>query len=584
MTTQKMHSDAIKTGPARAPARAMLRATGLDDAAIAKPFVGVIHTWSDVSPCNLTLRDLAQHARRGVIAAGGTPIEFNTIAVTDGIAMGSDGMRASLASRETIADSIELAVSGHCLDAMVLLVGCDKTIPAAAMAAARLDIPTVILYGGTIMPGQCTSKDGKDRALTVQDVFEAVGAHAAGRIDDAELGEIERKACPGAGACGGQFTANTMAMVLSFLGLAPLYDNDIPATHPDKAAAAQRCGERVMQLLQDGAPTPRQLITATSLRNAARAVAATAGSTNAALHLLAIAHEAGVAFDLEEFEAASAHTPVIADLKPGGRYTAAELFQFGGTALVAQALMTAGLIEDIPTITGRSFFEDAKAVPTADAQDAVRPASDPIKPRGGYSILYGDLAPEGCIVKLAGHGREKHTGPARVFDSEDAAFAAVQARQIQAGDVVVIRFEGPAGGPGMREMLAVTAALVGQGLGNDVALITDGRFSGATHGFMVGHISPEAAHGGPIARLRDGDVVTIDVATRRLDVAADLAARTAARIAPRVRHGVLAKFARDVRSASRGAVTSPGPLDDARRIDAALSTDTRSDVAREVQA
>ncbi len=584
MTTQKMHSDAIKTGPARAPARAMLRATGLDDAAIAKPFVGVIHTWSDVSPCNLTLRDLAQHARRGVIAAGGTPIEFNTIAVTDGIAMGSDGMRASLASRETIADSIELAVSGHCLDAMVLLVGCDKTIPAAAMAAARLDIPTVILYGGTIMPGQCTSKDGKARALTVQDVFEAVGAHSAGRIDDAELGEIERKACPGAGACGGQFTANTMAMVLSFLGLAPLYDNDIPATHPDKAAAAQRCGERVMQLLQDGAPTPRQLITATSLRNAARAVAATAGSTNAALHLLAIAHEAGVAFDLEEFEAASAHTPVIADLKPGGRYTAAELFQFGGTALVAQALMTAGLIEDIPTIAGRSFFEDAKAVPTADAQDAVRPASDPIKPRGGYSILYGDLAPEGCIVKLAGHGREKHTGPARVFDSEDAAFAAVQARQIQAGDVVVIRFEGPAGGPGMREMLAVTAALVGQGLGNDVALITDGRFSGATHGFMVGHISPEAAHGGPIARLRDGDVVTIDVATRRLDVAADLAARTAARIAPRVRHGVLAKFARDVRSASRGAVTSPGPLDDARRIDAALSTDTRSDAAREVPA
>lgn len=589
MTSPKLHSDAIKTGPARAPARAMLRATGLDDAAIAKPFVGVIHTWSDVSPCNLTLRDLAQHARQGVIAAGGTPIEFNTIAVTDGIAMGSDGMRASLASRETIADSIELAVSGHCLDAMVLLVGCDKTIPAAAMAAARLDIPTVILYGGTIMPGKCKSKhadgsEGPERALTVQDVFEAVGAHSAGKIDDAELGEIERKACPGAGACGGQFTANTMAMVLSFLGLAPLYDNDIPATHPDKAAAAQRCGARVMQLLQDGAPTPRQLITAASLRNAARAVAATAGSTNAALHLLAIAHEAGVAFDLEEFEAASANTPVIADLKPGGRYTAAELFQFGGTALVAQALMTAGLIEDIPTIAGRSFFEDANAVPTAAGQDAVRPASDPIKPRGGYSILYGDLAPEGCIVKLAGHGREKHTGPARVFDSEEAAFAAVQARQIQAGDVVVIRFEGPAGGPGMREMLAVTAALVGQGLGNDVALITDGRFSGATHGFMVGHIAPEAARGGPIAKLRDGDVVTIDVATRRLDVAADLAARTPARIAPRVRHGVLAKFARDVRSASQGAVTSPGPLDDARRIDAALSTDTRSDATREVPA
>jgi len=589
MTSPKLHSDAIKTGPARAPARAMLRATGLDDAAIVKPFVGVIHTWSDVSPCNFTLRDLAQHARQGVIAAGGTPIEFNTIAVTDGIAMGSDGMRASLASRETIADSIELAVSGHCLDAMVLLVGCDKTIPAAAMAAARLDIPTVILYGGTIMPGKCKAKhadgsEGKDRALTVQDVFEAVGAHSAGRIDDAELDEIERKACPGAGACGGQFTANTMAMVLSFLGLAPLYDNDIPATHPEKASAARRCGERVMQLLRDGAPTPRRLITAASLRNAARAVAATAGSTNAALHLLAIAHEAGVAFDLEEFEAASAHTPVIADLKPGGRYTAAELFQFGGTALVAQALMTAGLIEDIPTIAGRSFFDDARAVPTAAEQDAVRPASDPVKPRGGYSILYGDLAPEGCIVKLAGHGREKHTGPARVFDSEEAAFAAVRDRRIQAGDVVVIRFEGPAGGPGMREMLAVTAALVGQGLGNDVALITDGRFSGATHGFMVGHIAPEAVRGGPIARLCDGDVVTIDVAARRLDVAADLAARAPARIAPRVRHGVLAKFARDVRSASQGAVTSPGPLDDTRRIEAALSTDARGDAAREVPA
>lgn len=573
-----MHSDAIKLGPSRAPARAMLRATGLDDAAIARPFVGVIHTWSDVSPCNITLRDLAQDARRGVIAAGGTPVEFNTIAVTDGIAMGSDGMRASLASRETIADSIELAVVGHCLDAMVLLVGCDKTIPAAAMAAARLDIPTVILYGGTIMPGRCKTKhaDGSssDRALTVQDVFEAVGAHAAGKIDDTQLDEIERKACPGAGACGGQFTANTMAMVLTFLGLSPLGENDIPATHPEKAKAATRCGELVMTLLNDGGPTPRQLLSLTALRNAARAVSATAGSTNAALHLLAIAHEAGVKFDLEEFEAASANTPVIADLKPGGRYTAAEMFEQGGTALVSQALQRAGLIEDIPTVAGPSFFADSDAATTSPTQDVVHPVSAPLKPRGGYSILYGDLAPEGCIVKLAGHGRERHEGPARVFDSEEAAFAAVQARKIQAGDVIVIRFEGPAGGPGMREMLAVTAALVGQGLGNDVALLTDGRFSGATHGFMVGHVSPEAAHGGPIAKLRDGDVVTIDVASRRLDVAADLASRKPARIAPRVRHGVLAKYARDVRSASQGAVTSPGLLDahpaDAKRIDAAL--------------
>ncbi|MEH6417660.1 dihydroxy-acid dehydratase [Pseudomonas sp. CGJS7] len=556
-----MRSNAIKQGPSRAPARAMLRATGLDDAAIARPLVAVVHTWSDVSPCNITLRDLAQHVRQGIHDGGGTPIEFNTIAVTDGIAMGSDGMRASLASRETIADSIELAVSGHCLDAMVLLVGCDKTIPAAAMAAARLDIPTVILYGGTIMPGHCPSKKGQsdDKPLTVQDVFEAVGAHSAGRIDDAELHRIESHACPGAGACGGQFTANTMAMVLTFLGLSPLGYNDIPAIHPDKPEAARLCGELVMKQLRDGGPNARSLLTPASLRNAARAVSATAGSTNAALHLLAIAHEAGAAFDLEEFEAA-AHTPVIADLKPGGRYTAAEMFEFGGAALVARELKTAGLIEDIPTVTGRSFFQELADATMADEQDVVRPVANPIKPRGGYSIIYGNLAPEGCILKLAGHGREHFEGPARVFDSEEAAFAAVQARKINAGDVVVIRFEGPTGGPGMREMLAVTAALVGQGLSNDVALITDGRFSGATHGFMVGHISPEAAHGGPIARLREGDKVSIDVKTRKLEVAADLSAREPARIAPRVTTGVLAKYARVVGSASQGAVTAPGPL------------------------
>ena len=554
-----MRSNAIKQGPARAPARAMLRATGLDDAAIAKPLVAVVHTWSDVSPCNYTLRDLAQHVRAGVIENGGTPIEFNTIAVTDGIAMGSDGMRASLPSRETIADSIELAVNGHCLDAMVLLVGCDKTIPAAAMAAARLDIPTVILYGGTIMPGHCR-KDASDKALTVQDVFEAVGAHSAGRIDDAELHRIESHACPGPGACGGQFTANTMAMVLTFLGLSPLQLNDIPAIHADKPAAARACGAMAMQRLRNGGPGPREILSPAALRNAACAVSATAGSTNAALHLLAIAHEAGVAFDLEEFEAA-ARTPVIADLKPGGRYTAAEMFEMGGAALVARELRAAGLIEDIPTVTGRSFFAELDEVPQPGAQDVVRPVSNPFKPRGGYSILYGDLAPEGCILKLAGHGIEHFEGTARVFDSEEAAFNAVQARQIRAGDVVVIRFEGPAGGPGMREMLAVTAALVGQGLGNDVALITDGRFSGATHGFMVGHISPEAARGGPIAKLRDGDRVRIDVKTRRIDVEANLALREPARIKPRVSTGTLAKYAQLVSSASRGAVTAPGPLD-----------------------
>ena len=560
-----MKSNAIKQGPERAPARAMLRATGLDDAAIAKPFVAVVHTWTDVSPCNLTLRDLAAHVKRGVVESGGTPIEFNTIAVTDGIAMGSDGMRASLASRETIADSIELAVGGHCLDAMVLLVGCDKTIPAAAMAAARLDIPTVILYGGTILPGRCPSKDGGDaRALTVQDVFEAVGAHSAGRIDDAELQRVETHACPGAGACGGQYTANTMAMVLSFLGLSPLGGNDIPATHADKPAAARACGALVMDRLRDGGPGPRALLSPAALRNAARAVSATAGSTNAALHLLAIAHEAGVPFDLEEFERAGATTPVIADLKPAGRYTAAEMFEAGGVALVARELRAAGMLEDVPTVTGRSFFSELDALPPPAAQDVVRPVSDPIKPRGGYSILYGDLAPEGCILKLAGQGRDRHEGPARVFDSEEQAFAAVQARRIQAGDVVVIRFEGPAGGPGMREMLAVTAALVGQGLGNDVALITDGRFSGATHGFMVGHVSPEAARGGPLARLRDGDRVVIDAVARRLDVHADLSQRQPARIPPRVTTGVLARYARDVGSASGGAVTAPGPLEDRR--------------------
>ncbi len=551
----KRNSDAIKAGPAHAPARAMLRATGLDDAAIAKPMIAVVHTWSNVSPCNLTLRELAEHASNGIRASGGTPIEFNTIAITDGIAMGSSGMRASLASREVIADSIELAVSGHCLDGVVLLCGCDKTIPAAAMALARLNVPGVILYGGTIMPGKC-----KGKAVTIQDVFEAVGAHSAGKIDDAELAEVEKAACPGAGACGGQFTANTMAMVLTFLGVSPLGLNDIPALHADKNQAAYKCGEIVMQRVRDNGPLPRDIITARALRNAAHAVSATAGSTNAAMHLLAIAHEAGVEFDLEEFQAASS-TPVIADLKPGGRYTAAEMFEQGGTALVARELKAAGLIADIPTVTGRNFFQEVDAAAYPATQDVVRPLSNPIKPQGGYSILYGHLAPEGCILKLAGHGRDRFSGPARVFDSEEACFAAVDARRINAGDVVVIRFEGPVGGPGMREMLAVTAALVGQGLGDDVALITDGRFSGATRGFMVGHISPEAALGGPLAKLREGDTVSIDVATRTINVAADLSQRVAARIAPRVTTGALAKYARSVGSASKGAVTAPGPLD-----------------------
>lgn len=545
-----MNSDDIKQGPSRAPARAMLRATGLDDAAIAKPLVAVVHSWSDVSPCNLNLRALAEHAKAGIRAAGGTPVEFNTITVTDGIAMGTSGMRCSLPSRETITDSIELAVSGHCLDAVLVLVGCDKTIPAAAMALARLNLPGLVLYGGTIAHGHCAG-----RKLTVQDVFEAVGAHAAGRIDDAELARVERSACPGAGACGGQYTANTMAMVLTTLGLSPMGLNDIPATHPDKSAAAHVCGELLMQLLASNL-RPRDILTPAAFANAARAVAATAGSTNAVLHLLAIAHEADVALDLEAFEDASRRTPVIADLKPGGRYTAVELFEAGGTARVLSEMRAAGLLEDGATVTGHSLFAELDANARSDAQPVVHAHNDPLSPRGGYSILYGNLAPEGCIVKLAGHGRSRHEGPARVFDSEEAAFAAVQARAIQPGDVIVIRFEGPAGGPGMREMLAVTAALVGQGLGNDVALITDGRFSGATYGFMVGHMAPEAARGGPLARLAEGDHVRIDVGERRIDTDADLASRTPTPAPVRSTHGALAKYARLVGSASRGAITS----------------------------
>ncbi|WP_424680952.1 dihydroxy-acid dehydratase [Frateuria sp. YIM B11624] len=543
-----MRSDLIKRGPDRAPARAMLRATGLDDDAIAKPLVAVVHTWSNVSPCNLNLRELAEAAAEGIRAAGGTPVEFNTIAVTDGIAMGTPGMRASLVSRELIADSIELAVDGHCLDAMVVLCGCDKTIPAAAMALARLDIPGVALYGGTIDHGQ-----HEGHAITVQQVFEAVGAHGAGRIDDAQLAAVERHACPGAGACGGQFTANTMAMVLSTLGLSPLGFNDIPATHPAKRAAAYRCGELVMECLRDHR-TPRALLTRTSLTNAARMVAATAGSTNAVLHLLAIAREAGVAWTLEDFQPAAEHTPVIADLLPGGRYTAVELFGAGGSARVAQELIAAGMLEDVPTVTGRSLFAEVAAAPRAEAQEVVHPVTAPLKPRGGYSILYGNLAPEGCVLKLPGKG-ERFEGRACVFESEEAAFAAVQGDAIRPGDVVVIRNEGPAGGPGMREMLGVTAALIGRGLGDSVALITDGRFSGATRGFMVGHVAPEAARGGPIARLREGDTIVIDAHRRTLSTTADLASRPWQPAPPKVTRGALAKYARLVGSASDGATT-----------------------------
>ena len=547
----KMRSDLIKTGPDHAPARAMLRATGLDDAAIARPLIGVVHSWSNVSPCNLNLRDLAAAACDGVRAAGGTPFEFNTIAVTDGIAMGSPGMRASLVSREVIADSIELAIEGHCLDAVLVLCGCDKTIPAAAMALARMNLPGLALYGGSIAHG---TLDG--RSITIQDVFEAVGAHGAGKLSDEKLREVEKRACPGAGACGGQFTANTMAMILTALGLSPLGANDVPATHPDKRAVARSCGKLVMQCLKTNL-RPRDVLTPAAFNNAARLAAATAGSTNAVLHLLAIAHEAEQPLDLEVFEQMSQTTPVIADLKPAGRFTAVELAAAGGTATVARELRKGGLLENAPTVTGRSLFDELDAAPPVPTgQEVVRSLASPLKPRGGYSILYGDLAPEGCVLKLAGQGIVRFEGPARVFDSEEECFAAVQTGKINAGDVIVIRHEGPAGGPGMREMLAVTAALVGRGLGNAVALITDGRFSGATHGFMVGHVAPEAARGGPIALLREGDRIVIDAEKRRLDTNADLDARRGGwrAPAPKVTRGVLAKYAKMVGSAARGAV------------------------------
>jgi dihydroxy-acid dehydratase len=550
-TNGKMRSDVMKTGPDRAPARAMLYATGLDDAAIRKPLVAVVHTWSNVSPCNLNLRDLAQDVAEGVRAAGGTPIEFNTISVTDGIAMGTPGMRASLVSREVITDSIELAVNGHSLDAMVVLCGCDKTIPAAAMALARLNIPGVALYGGTIAHG---TLDGK--SITIQQVFEAVGQYGVGKIDDTRLSEVEHKACPGAGACGGQFTANTMSMMLMTLGLSPLGFNDVAATDPAKRDVARRCGEIVMQSLKNNL-RPRDAMTATAFRNAARVANATAGSTNAVLHLLAIAGEAEVSLSIEDFEVASKTTPVIADLMPGGRYTAVEMTDAGGLTQVLRELRSAGLIEDTLTMTGKTLFAEIDAAVAAPSdQQVIVPVDKAFKPRGGYSILYGNLSPEGCVLKLAGKGKLHFAGPARVFESEEETFRAVQDGKIQPGDVIVIRNEGPAGGPGMREMLAVTAALVGRGLGDDVALITDGRFSGATHGFMVGHIAPEAARGGAIGLLVDGDQIVIDGARRVIETDADLETRRKSWVArpPSVTRGVLAKYAKSVGSAARGAV------------------------------
>jgi dihydroxy-acid dehydratase len=559
MPAATLPSRSLLEGPARAPGRAMLRAAGFDDAAMAKPMIAIVNTWSNVTPCNMHLRGLAEHARRGIEEAGGTPVDFNTIVVTDGISMGTPGMRASLMSREVIADSAELAVRGHSLDAVLFLVGCDKTIPAAAMAAARLDLPSVILYGGSIMPGRLGGK-----ALTIQDVFEAVGAHSAGNIDDAELSAVEKAACPGAGACGGQFTANTMALAMTFLGLSPMGLNDIPAVDPRKPEAAAEAGRILVEAVREGR-NARQFITPQSLRNAAVAGTATAGSTNLVLHLLAIAREAGIPasdFNIDLFDEVSRATPVIADLKPGGRFMAPDMAAAGGSALLGKRLMDARFIADAPTVTGRSLFSCFEDAVETSGQEVIVTPEAPIKSRGGFGILYGNLAPEGCVVKLAGHERLRFEGPAKVFEGEEACFDALTHGGIAAGDVVVIRGEGPAGGPGMREMLAITAAIQGRGLGDDVALVTDGRFSGATYGFMVGHIAPEAARGGPIALLRTGDRIVIDVEARVIDTDADLDARGPAPVAPLPREvtGAYAKYARLVGSASQGAVTSGADL------------------------
>jgi dihydroxy-acid dehydratase len=551
----KWQSGGITDGPSRAAARAMLFASGFSRDDLKRPVIGVANTWIEIGPCNFHLRDLAVSVKAGIRAAGGTPMEFNTVSISDGITMGSAGMRSSLVSREVIADSIELVTRGNLFDALVILVGCDKTIPGAAMALARLDIPGLILYGGSIAPGRFEGRD-----VTIQDVFEAVGAHAAGRMSDAELCEVEDRACPGAGACGGQFTANTMATACEFLGLAPMGSGDVPATDPDKPGVAERVGTLVMDVLKRGV-RPSQIVTRDSLENAIASVATTGGSTNAVLHLMAIAREAGVPLNLEDFDRISARTPLLADLKPGGQFVAVDLHRAGGTRVVASRLKEAGALHaDAITVSGRTIGQEADAAVETAGQQVVRPVARPLKATGGLVILRGNLAPDGCVVKVAGHDFGTFHGPARVFESEESAFEAVQGGRIKAGDVVVIRQEGPKGGPGMREMLGVTAAIVGAGLGDSVALITDGRFSGATHGLMAGHVAPEAAAGGPIAAVRDGDTISFDLPARtlRLDVdAAEIAARLTEwrALPPRFTTGVMAKYARLVSSAAQGATT-----------------------------
>ncbi|HZP72285.1 MAG TPA: dihydroxy-acid dehydratase [Gaiellaceae bacterium] len=551
----KRQSAALTDGVDRAPARAMLKGVGFTDDDLAKPLIGVASMWIETMPCNLNHRLLAHHVKEGIRRAGGTPLEFNTISVSDGVTMGTAGMRGSLVSREVIADSIELVARSHLFDGLVVIVGCDKTIPAGVMALARLDLPGLVLYGGSIAPGKFRGRD-----VTIQDVFEVVGAHAAGTASEDDVHELESVACPGAGACGGQFTANTMAMVLDFLGVSSPGLNEIPAKHPAKQEAAERAGELAMKLVVDDV-RPRSILTREAFENAIAAVAGSGGSTNGVLHLLAIAAEAGVELSIDDFDTIAARTPIVADIKPGGRFVATDLYEAGGVGLVVRELVEGNFVHaDARTVDGRSLREVGAAVRETPGQQVVVSWDEPLKPTGGLAILRGNLAPEGCVVKLAGHERTAHRGPARVFDSEEDCFAAVKARAILPGDVVVIRYEGPAGGPGMREMLHVTAALVGEGLGDEVALVTDGRFSGATHGLMVGHVAPEAFRGGPIALLHDGDPIVVDVDGRRLDVEVDPAELERRRASlrarePRYTSGVFAKYAATVGSASEGART-----------------------------
>ncbi|MBZ5670172.1 MAG: dihydroxy-acid dehydratase [Acidobacteriia bacterium] len=555
----KHRSHIITDGRDRAGARSMLKAIGFTDADLARPIVGIANTWIETMPCNYHLRQLAAKVKAGVRAAGGTPMEFNTIAISDGVTMGTEGMKASLVSREVVADSIELVGRGHMFDAIVALVGCDKTIPGGALALIRLNVPSLLLYGGSIAAGRFQGRD-----VTIVDVYEGVGANAAGLMSDADLKRLEDVACPGAGACGGQFTANTMSTVMEFIGLSPMGANSVPALDPQKDEVAYQCGQMVMDLLKRGVK-PLDILTRKAFENAIASVAATGGSTNAVLHLLAMAREAGVPLTLEDFDAISSRTPIIADLKPGGRYVAVDVHRAGGIPLIAKKLLAAGLIDGSQmTPSGKTIAEEAARATETPGQDVVRPVSDPVKKTGGLVILKGNLAPEGCVIKVAGVARTYHRGPARVFDCEEDAMRAVTGKSIKAGDVVVIRYEGPRGGPGMREMLGVTGAIVGEGLGESVALLTDGRFSGGTHGLMAGHVAPEAARGGPIAAVADGDTIVFDIEKRRLDVElseADLRKRLAnwRPPEPRYKRGVFSKYAALVSSASEGAVTFVKP-------------------------